>query len=271
MKALAETMVLNEILTQKRKDLEELKRRFPLHRLRQTAEKSSRSPVRSFKKAISGTRGINLVCEIKKASPSEGILREDFQPLRIAGYYEHAGAKAISILTETHYFKGRPSYLKTVRQVTSLPILRKDFILESFQIYESVLLEADAYLLIASILTEEELSSLIKLGRRFELDALVEVHTVEDLKKAESAGAELIGINNRNLQTLEVDVKNAQSIIPHVPKGIPIVVESGLKTYTDLMSYKSLGVHSFLVGTHLMRSPDIVGAVEELLGKRHSS
>lgn len=262
-------MILNDILTHKRKDLEELKRRFPLHRLKQAAESSARSPVRSFKKAVSGSRTLNLICEIKKASPSEGVLREDFQPLRIAGYYEFGGAKAISILTETHYFKGRPSYLKTVRQVTSLPILRKDFILESFQIYETVLLEADAYLLIASILTEEELKNLIDLGKRFEMDALVEVHTMEDLKKAVTAGAEIIGINNRDLQTLSVDPHRAQAIIPHVPKGIPIVVESGLKTHTDLMTYKSLGVHSFLVGTHLMKSDDIVGALEDLLGKHH--
>lgn len=269
MKAQAEPMILNDILVQKRKDLEELKRRFPLHRLKQAAENSARSPLRPFKKSISGTRGLNLICEIKKASPSEGVLREDFQPLRIAGYYEFAGAKAVSVLTETHYFKGRPSYLKTVRQVTSLPILRKDFILESFQIYESVLLEADAYLLIASILTEEELRGFIRLGKQFEMDALVEIHSREDLEKALSAGAEIVGINNRDLKTLELDPHRAKLIIPHVPKGIPIVVESGLKTHADLMSYKSLGVYSFLVGTHLMKSEDMVGAVEELLGKHH--
>ncbi|MCM8776118.1 MAG: indole-3-glycerol phosphate synthase TrpC, partial [Candidatus Omnitrophica bacterium] len=157
---------MNDILLQKRKDLEELKRRLPLHRLRAAVENSPRTGVRSFRKAISGTRGINLICELKKASPSEGILREDFQPLRIAGIFEYAGAKAISVLTEPHYFKGRPSYLKTVRQVTRLPILRKDFILESYQLYESALLETDAFLLIASLLTQEELKGLITLGKQ---------------------------------------------------------------------------------------------------------
>lgn len=260
-------MILDDIMTQKRRDLEELKRRFPLHRLKQAAEKADRSGARSFQKALSNTRGINLICELKKASPSEGLLREDFQPLRLAGYFEFAGAKAISVLTESHYFKGRPSYLKTVRQVTSIPILRKDFIFESYQIYESVLLEADAYLLIASLLSREELQALIALGQNHSMDALVEVHTEEDLRKAVAAGAKIIGINNRNLLTLNVDADRAKHLIPQVPKGITIVVESGLKTHEELLSYKSLGVSSFLIGTILMKSKNIVSTIEGLLGK----
>ena len=157
--------MLKEILIQKRKDLEELKSRFPLSRLRDAVEHKERIHAHPFRKAISNPRELNLICELKKASPSQGILREDFQPLRIAGIFEYAGAAAISVLTEPHFFKGRPSYLKTIRQVTRLPLLRKDFILESYQIYESALLEADAFLLIASILTEEELKNLIQLGR----------------------------------------------------------------------------------------------------------
>ena len=260
-------MILNEILTQKRKDLEELKRRFPLHRLRDATAEKERSNPRSFKKAIASPRGLNLICELKKASPSEGILREDFQPLRIASIFEHAGARAISVLTEPHYFKGRPSYLKTIRQVTTIPILRKDFILESYQLYESALLEADAFLLIASILTDGELKELIHLGRELKMDALVEVHTAEDLKKALGAGADIIGINNRDLTSLKVDPHRAKQIIPHVPKGIPIVVESGLDRHETLMEYKSVGVNAFLIGTALMKSEDIRGAVQELLGE----
>lgn len=263
-------MILNEILIQKRKDLEELKRRFPPNRLRAVAENLDRTRVRSFRKAVSGKRGINLVCELKKASPSEGILRDDFQPLRIAGMFEFAGAKAISVLTESHYFKGRPSYLKTVRQVTTIPLLRKDFIIESYQLYESVLLEADAFLLIASILTEEEMKRLISLGKELKMDALVEVHTMEDLKKAIAAGAEILGINNRNLATLQVDGKRAQQLLPHVPRGLPVVVESGIKTHEEIMTYKSLGVHSFLIGTTLMKAKDIVGTIQELLGQRRT-
>ncbi len=259
-------MILEDILIQKRKDLEETKRRFPPHRLKDAVTHAKRSDVRSFKKAVTSARDINLICEIKKASPSEGVLCEDFQPLRIASTYENAGAAALSVLTETHFFKGRPSYLRTIRQVSKLPILRKDFILETYQLYESALLEADAFLLISSILTPEELKSLIQLGKELGMDALVEVHTDEDLKKAVDAKAEIIGINNRNLRTLAVDPERAKHLIPHVPKGIPIVVESGLKKHEELMSYKSLGVSSFLIGTALMKADDKAGLIHSLLG-----
>jgi len=260
-------MILNNILSRKRQELEELKRRFPLHRVKRTVEHLRPKETRQFRKAISNPKSLNLICEIKKASPSEGILREDFQPLRIASLYEHGGAAAISILTEYFYFKGRPSYMKTVRQVTHVPLLRKDFIFESYQIYESALLEADAFLLIASILTEEELRDLIALGEELGMDALVEVHTDEDMSKAAAAGARIVGINNRNLTTLEVNPERAKQMIPHVPKGTLIVVESGLTQHEELLTYKSLGVHAFLVGTSLMKSPDILSALETMMGK----
>ncbi len=258
-------MILGEILSSKRKDLEELKRRFPLHKLREAAERLGRKDLRSFKRAVASPK-INLICELKKASPSQGVIREDFQPLRIASAFEYAGACAISVLTEPHFFKGRPSYLKTVRQVTTLPLLRKDFILESYQIYETALLEADAYLLIASILTDEELRELIALGASFKMDALVEVHTEEDLKKAIGAGAKIIGINNRNLQTMEIDPLRARQLVPHIPKEIIPVVESGISRYEEVMEYKSVGVNSFLVGTSIMKSQDLVRTIHELLG-----
>ncbi|HRY85825.1 MAG TPA: indole-3-glycerol phosphate synthase TrpC, partial [Candidatus Omnitrophota bacterium] len=195
-------MVLNEILLQKRKDLEELKQRMPLARLQRIIEKTERPKPRPFRNAILSTRHLNVVAELKKASPSEGVLRENFQPLRIATLYEYAGACAISILTEPHFFKGRPSYLKTVRQVTKLPLLRKDFLFEPYQLYETALLEADAFLLIASILSEKELKDMIELGKQLHMDALVEVHSDAELKKALEAGAAIVGINNRDLKTL---------------------------------------------------------------------
>lgn len=259
-------MILNDIIIRKRRDLEELKRRFPFHRLRYAAEHARRSDIRPLSRAISSSKGVHLICEIKKASPSEGIIRDDFQPLRIASIYEHGGAAALSVLTEPHFFKGRPSYLKTVRQVSGLPILRKDFILESYQLYETALLEADAFLLIASILTGEELASLISIGRELGMEALVETHTLEDLNKAVDAGAEIFGINNRNLKTLEVDTRHARSLLPHVPKGKIVVVESGIATHSDVMDYCSIGVHAFLVGTALMKSPDILQGMQRLLG-----
>lgn len=260
-------MVLEDIIIKKRKDLEEMKRRFPLHRLRDAVTHAKRSPLRPLRKALEIPHRINLICEIKKASPSHGIIREDFQPLKIAAQYEAGGAAAISVLTEFHYFRGRPSYLRTVRHVTSLPILRKDFIFESYQIYETLLLEADAFLLIASILTEEELKRLITLGEEFGLDALVEVHSEEDLKKALDAGAKLLGINNRNLKTLEVNPHFSKKILPHIPKDMTVVVESGLENYEELMEYKSLGIHAFLVGTSLMKADNILEKMDHLLGR----
>lgn len=259
--------VLDEIIVQRRRDLEELKSRFPLNRLRTAIEKKEKTDIRSFKKALSNPRKINLICELKKASPSAGILIQDFQPLRLAGCFEFAGAAAISVLTEPRYFKGRPSYLKTVRQVTSIPLLRKDFILETYQIYETALLDADAFLLIASILTEDEIKNLIALGKSLHMDALVETHSEEDFKKALAAGAEIIGINNRDLRTFEVDTQRSQNMLRLMPKNVTAVIESGLKCHEDIMSFKSLGAHAFLIGTTLMRSPDIVTTIRALLGE----
>ena len=260
-------MILNDIIIHKRKDLEELKSRFPLHRLREAVENKPKPNHRSFRKAVSNTKDLNIIAELKKASPSEGIIREDFQPLRLASIYEHAGAAAISVLTEPHFFKGRPSYLKTVRQVTTIPILRKDFIFESYQLYETALLEADAFLLIASILTGQELRDLLELGKKLHLDALVEVHSDEDLKKALGAGSEIIGINNRDLKTLTVDPNRAKQLLPHIPKGHPVIVESGLDRHEQLLEYKSLGIHSFLIGTVFMKAEDPGAKLSELLGR----
>lgn len=264
-------MILNDILLQKRKDLEELKQRMPLARLQRIFEKSERPKPRSFRGAVLLPRPLNIIAELKKASPSEGVLRENFQPLRIAALYEYAGACAISVLTEPHFFKGRSSYLKTVRQVTKLPLLRKDFIFERYQLYETALLEADAFLLIASILSEEELKDLVRLGKELGMDALVEVHSDAELRKALDAGATTIGINNRDLKTLRVDPERAKQLIPHIPKGIAVVVESGLSSHEELVMYKSLGAHAFLIGSSLIKSRDIAAALHRLLGKKDVS
>ena len=263
-------MILNDIILQKRKDLDELKQHMPLARLQRIIEKTERPKPRSFRNALLSTRHLNIIAELKKASPSEGILRENFQPLRIASLYEYAGACAISVLTEPHFFKGRPSYLKTVRQVTRLPLLRKDFIFDRFQLYETALLEADAFLLIASILSEEELKELISLGKELRMDALVEIHSDAELKKALGAGATIIGINNRDLKTLKVDPERAKQLIPHIPKGIAIVVESGLSSHDELMMYKSIGANAFLIGSTLMKSKDIAATLQKLLGKKET-
>lgn len=264
-------MILNEIILQKKKDLEELKQRMPLQRLRRIVEKAERPKPRPFRDTLLNPRGINIIGELKKASPSEGVLREDFQPLRLATLLEYGGACAISILTEPHFFRGRPSYLKTVRQVAKLPLLRKDFIFDRYQLYETAILEADSFLLIASILSEEELKDLIELGKELRMDVLVEIHSDAELKKAVNAGADMIGINNRDLKTLSIDPERAKLLIPHIPKGVAIVVESGLQSHGELLEYKSLGANAFLIGTSLMKSKDIAGTLQKLLGKKESS
>lgn len=259
-------MILDEILMQKRKDLNELKARYPLHRLKEAVSFGKRTSERSFKKSISQPHQLNLICEVKKASPSEGILRDDFQPLKIASIYEKAGASAISVLTEPHFFMGRPSYLRTIREVTNIPLLRKDFIFDPYQIYESAILEADALLLISSILTDEELKSLLELAAELKIDVLVEVHTEEDLKKALKAGAQIIGINNRNLQTLKVDAQMAKKLLAHIPKRIVKVIESGLSRHEELLEYQTLGADAFLIGTALMKAPDMSQMIQTILG-----
>lgn len=258
-------MILNEILTHRRREIEELKIRYPLRKLEEAVARKDGAASRDFRKSISNSHRLNIIAEIKKASPVEGVLRDDFQPLRLAAMLEYAGAAALSILTETRFFKGRPSYLKTIRQVTTLPLLRKDFILDEYQLYESRLLDADAVLLIASLLTDEELKRFINRCRELHLEVLVEIHTEEDLKKAGDAGAEIVGINNRNLQTLEVDVHRAERLLGHVPKNATVVVESGFKEREEILKYKSLGISAFLVGTSLMKSRDVASKLQELL------
>jgi indole-3-glycerol phosphate synthase len=258
-------VILEEILVHKRKELDEMKLRFPLAKLmdgigRMTEER------RPFAKTLSDAHGIHIIAELKRSSPSRGVLREDFNPLQIAELFELAGADAISVLTETLYFGGRTSYLRTVRRVTDLPILRKDFIIDRYQIYETALLAADAILLISSLLTDEELRSFIDEGKKLGMDSLVEVHTEMDLKKAVDAGASLVGINNRNLRTLKVKTNAAERLVRHVPKGLIVVVESGIKEHEEILRYKSLGVNAFLIGTALMQSDDIVKKLRELRG-----
>ena len=259
-------MVLNDIIEYKRKEIEELKRRFPLAKITQAAEKLV-EPKRSLHKSLSTKRRFHLICELKKASPSEGILREHFEPTTLAQEFEAAGASAISVLTERHYFKGNPETLKQIRPLTTIPLLRKDFILDSYQIYEATLLGADAFLLIAMLLTDSELKQLLKLGRSLGLEALVEVHTKEELDRAIRAESQIVGINNRNLKTLEIDRSVSENLIRFIPKGTVAVIESGIETRQEIVRYESLGVRCFLIGTTLMKSKNIKDTILELTGQ----
>jgi indole-3-glycerol phosphate synthase len=262
----AEETKIYTILIHKKKEVNELKSRFPLSKMLKAIERNyGKDPRRNFKKAIAHQRSVAIIGEIKKASPSEGILRHDFNALKIAEIYEYSNIKAISVLTETHFFKGRTSYLKTVRAITSKPILRKDFIIDRYQIFESALYSADAVLLIASILTDEELKNYIKDLRSFDIDAVVEVHNQHDLNKALNAGATIIGINNRNLSTFEVDLEVTEKLVRNIPKGKVVISESGINRREDIQRLRTIGVNAFLIGTAFMRAEDTMAKVNELL------
>lgn len=259
-------MVLNEIIERKRKEIEELKRKFPLSKISQMAEQLN-EPKRSLRKSLTAKKKVHLICELKKASPSEGVLREHFEPKALAQEFEAAGASAISVLTERHYFKGDPKTLKLIRAVTTIPLLRKDFILDAYQIFETSVLGADAFLLIATLLTDSELKQMIQLGKKLKLDALVEAHTQEELKRALKAGSEIIGINNRNLKTLKIDPLVSEDLIRFIPKDKIVVIESGIETREEIEHYQALGASCFLIGTVLMKSGNVKQKILELRGQ----
>ncbi len=254
--------ILEDIIASEKAALENKKRVLPLERLSESANKISER--RNFLAAISKKNSVNIIAEIKKASPSQGVMREDFKPEKIAGIYEESGASAISVLTEDTYFMGDLSYLSAVRKATSLPLLRKDFIFDPYQIFESLVSGADAVLLIAAIVDKGRLKDLISIASSLRLDCLVEVHSEEELKTALNTGAKIIGINNRDLNTFQVDIGTAIELIPKVPRGITVVVESGIRSVTDIKKFLKLGVNTFLIGETLMRSVDIARTMHDL-------
>lgn len=211
--------------------------------------------------------GIRLVAEIKKASPSKGLIREDLDPVAIAKTYEAAGASAISVLTDEKYFQGRLEYLTAVHDAVSLPILRKDFIIDPYQVYESRAAKADAILLIVAALPIEQLKDLMALATELGMTSLVEVHTSEELDTALEIGAKIIGINNRNLQTFEVKLETTLELTSRVPADRVLVSESGIFTRSDVERLMAVGVDAILVGECLMRERDPGVKVKELLGR----
>ena len=228
---------------------------------------SALPPAKPFIETISKPRQISLIAEIKKASPSAGLIRADFDAVKIASIYQEVQAQAISVLTEEDFFQGSLNDLNQVRQAVSLPLLRKDFIIEPYQVYEARANGADAILLIADILTREEITELSQLAGSLGLDALVEVHDEKELKKVlKLKNIDLIGINNRDLNTFEVDFATTQKLFPLIPKDKTVVVESGIKSHQDVLFLRILGVSAILVGEAFMRADNIYGKVEELMG-----
>lgn len=218
----------------------------------------------AFVDALRASTAPRIIAECKRRSPSRGILRADYRPADHARAYAAAGAAAISVLTEPTFFDGHPRHLSEVRQAVGIPLLRKDFIVSEYQVHEAVVLGADAVLLIVSALTDQELARLLTLARSLGLAALVEVHDAEELRRAADVGARLIGVNSRNLRTLEVDRGVLDQLGPLLPRGVVAVAESGIRSGEDLRRLGAAGYHAFLVGERLIAQPDPGAALKEL-------
>jgi indole-3-glycerol phosphate synthase len=260
-------MMLDEIISNKKTEVEHLKKYTPL-KFFQDKIKVFKRP-RDFKYAIAGHGGpsaIRIIAEVKKASPSKGILREGFVPYEIAKLYQMHGAAAVSVVTDEKFFQGRPDYLPPIKNYLRLPVLRKDFIIDEIQVYETRALDADAMLLIVAILEKGQLKTLLDLSTSLGMLTVVEVHNAIELDIALTAGAEVIGINNRNLTTFETDIKTSLELLPNVPKDKIVIAESGINTAEDIATLKQAGASAFLIGEALMRAPDIGKKLKELRG-----
>ena len=251
-------MFLNDIIEKKKQYLSNRKKDLPFSCMKVNSTKYSGSIFSDNLKSNS----INIIAEIKKASPSKGIFLEDFEPVKMIKQYEAGGAKAVSILTEVDYFLGSPEMFADLRTYTKLPLLRKDFIIDEYQIYESAYLGANALLLIVKILDEKELKDFLKLTYELDMAALVEVHNESELDKALSCGAKIIGINSRDLKTFKIDKEKMKELIALMPGEIVKVAESGIKDKDDILSLKSAGADAFLVGETLVKSNDAVGLLK---------
>jgi len=256
--------LLAAIVAATRRIVEVRARETSLPEMERRASKVTLAPGR-FKGALAQAGRLNVIAECKRRSPSRGVLRAAYEPVEIASAYDRAGAAAISVLTEPTFFDGSLDHLSAVRAATKLPLLRKDFIVDRYQIFEARAGGADAILLIVAALSWFELERLHADATQAGLDVLVEVHALDELAVALDAGAQIIGVNNRNLRTLAVDVGASSQLIEAMPEGVVAVAESGLKTKADLERLRNSGYNAFLIGEHLMTAPDPGRALEELL------
>ena len=255
-------MILNQIIDRTKFDLEKQKQKLPFNIL-QKALSYSRSPLDPLK---SLKDGINIIAEVKKASPSKGVIRDNFDPLQIALEYERAGAWAISVLCEPHYFLGSIEYLGLVRRFVNLPLLRKDFIIDRYQIAQARIYGADMILLIAKALDIGSLKYLSSYAKDLGLSVLMEIHDEEDLQKALGCDVRLIGINHRKLKTFDMDMELSLKLKELIPSDIVVVAESGLYSYNQILSLNQNGIRGFLIGEHFMRQDDIYQAVMDIRG-----
>ena len=257
-------MILDEILVKVRQRLQERKAKVSLEWYQNHI--FSLPKVNGFKEALSRP-GIQIIAEIKKASPSAGIIEADFDPVAIAQQYEAAGVAAISVLTEEDFFRGSIDILRTVQQVVTTPLLRKDFIVDPYQVYEARYYGASCILLIASILSLSEMIELRQIAQKLGLDALVEIHNEDELLKALAIKADIIGINNRNLKNFTVDLTTSLRLRKKIPAEVIVVSESGIKNRKDVQQLENAGIDAMLIGETLMRAQDKNRCIRELLGE----
>jgi indole-3-glycerol phosphate synthase len=252
MKVLDSTHILTRIVDAKRRRLERTKMRVPEAVVKHFAFKTPPSP--SFREALLNEKAVRVIAEVKKASPSKGVFRPDFSVPDLVDAYTLAGASAISVVTEEDFFQGNLGWIGEIRDKSSLPVLRKDFVFDSYQIYETRNAKASAILLIVAMLRPEELRSFVSLAKEVGIDALVEVHDETELREALDAGAEIIGVNNRNLKTFNVDVQTAHRLAKLIPDDRIFVVESGIRNRSDIDALREAGADAFLIGETLIVS-----------------
>ena len=254
--------MLNEIIAKKREEVEQRKESMPLSRLKELIAR--RETPLDFALALEDAH-TRLIAEVKRASPSRGVLCPDFHPVDIAQKYAQGGAAAISVLTEANYFEGSIDHLTAIREETNLPLLRKDFIFDPYQVYESRAYGADALLLIAAILSQEQLEELLSLSHHLGLKCLVETHSQGEVERAVNSQAKIIGINNRDLTTFTINIDTTRRLLPLIPQGRIAVSESGISSRSDVEKLKGWGVNAVLVGEALVTAGDIVAKVRELI------
>lgn len=262
-------MILDDIAARRREQLERDMANVPLTEVRAAAEEAAKSDAgRSFKNSLmsfpSHVCGPAIIAEVKKASPSKGIISEDFRPAEQAAAYEKAGAAAVSCLTEEYYFKGSAEYFKAVRKVVDIPMIRKDFIIDPYQIYEAKAMGADAILFIAAILSAEQMKEYREIAESLKMDVLAESHNEEELTSVINAGCTIFGINNRNLKDFSVTLETTKRLAGLVPEGGIIVAESGIKTAEDMKFLADCGANAVLIGETLMRSGSVEESIKEL-------